>query len=246
MENYHKKLLIFSLIIYLLVSCTAPTATPPSIQSSPTPSHTADVNSTASRTISTVNPLLPANTVSTGTATIFPNQTPTPNDVFANPNEITDGILKLSIKELERKCYSPGSAISLEFLYQNLTDGPLTMVDYEQISSVVLRGGFGQLFPILGTTSHKPIFNKLFYFGIIATHPTSPIFQEIYPQSSFSLRKNYYLPTEVGEEDERRQVYIRLLSPGQYLLRFAYTAIEHEGSWEGTVTSNQITICVEN
>ncbi len=186
---------------------------------------------------------------------VWPTSETTPDfiNIFNNPNQVTDGVLKISIEEPDRKCHNPGSIINIKVDFQNLSDKQIVIVDYNAIASTVLMGTYGQIITFLTNAHNKAVYSPGYYSGAEGINGTSPLFQEIQPESSFALVVEYYLPNEVAELDQNGHLVSWTLPDGRYFLKFIYAAYEYidswheyKGSWKGKISSNQIEICVVN
>ncbi len=78
---------------------------------------------------------------------------------------------------------------------------------------------------------------------IDAVNINPPVSEEISPRSTFDAIVEYRIPGETKDPNGRSPAQTTL--PGQYLLKFLYLSAKGSGAWEGTVSSNQIVLCVE-
>lgn len=168
------------------------------------------------------------------------------SSIYGISNQVTDGDLRLSIEESENRCYHPGETINVKMSYLNMTKKPITLVDYNFIDDEPMRNAYAHVVPVLTTADNRLIRAKEFFMNIDAFNAPIPIILEISPKASFEILGDYSLPIDIGEEDEGQRVTFRLLPPGQYFLKLVYIAQKYKGSWEGKISSNQITICVQN
>lgn len=225
---------ILTLALFTMASCVSPVSTTPEV-----PTETA----VPTKAISTMVPAF-----ITPIATLVlpsPEITPTISTIFNNPNRVTDGKLKLFIEEPSRKCHSPGDMIPVKISYQNLTDEQLTIVDFNIVWIHALVA-YAQVVPVLTNLKNERIPYRDDYMSVLVANLTSPLLQQIPPNSSFELLAEYRLPSEMVVYDGNQQLHTSALPAGQYLLKFVYIAGEYEGTWEGEISSNQIEICVSD
>lgn len=196
-------------------SITTPTGNTPQVKN-PTPTQTQIIAVTASTSVS----------------------------IFDSPNQITDGKLKMTIQILDKNCLRPGDVLPVTVRYENLTNQPLTLVDYSALSSVALMGGYAILVPVLSTIDNQRLQLPGGITGGDIYNSDSPQFQEISPRSSFSTLIDYHIPMKVVSHAENVSGSDHKLKPGQYLLKFIYYAFRGQNAWQGRISSNQIEICV--
>jgi hypothetical protein len=77
---------------------------------------------------------------------------------------------------------------------------------------------------------------------LINPNPNTLI-QILPPKSEFNVHSEYYLSTEFVAADNWDDDF-RPTPAGQYYLKLMYGSIGYEGSWEGSISSNRIQICV--
>lgn len=183
-------------------------------------------------------------TQSSNTAPTTPNGTPTFVSIFENPAQITDGKLKLSVRESSVKCHKVDTFIPLVITYENLTESPLTIVDYNIMDTHMLFNSRGQLFPVLSTLLNERITTPYDLTRVDIFNPTSPLLHELPARSSFEISVEYYFWAEMVKIDQHRQGQTHPVPAGQYLLRIVYSASRADDSWEGEISSNQIKICI--
>jgi hypothetical protein len=165
-----------------------------------------------------------------------------------NFTQITDGKLKLTIKELNGKCYHAGDLVPLTITYENLTDKPLIVADYSTVDSHVLYRTQGQLFPALTAADGTQIVTPYDLMRVDAFNLNSPLLHEVPARSVFEVSlEHYYFPTEFVQINAQGQGPNRQIPAGQYRLKFVFIGNStHEPEWEGTISSNQVEICVVN
>lgn len=241
MLQRHKRMKAFLLTLILLASCSESSGFEPTRFSTPSLPQATKTNITE-----------PSNTT---TPTTMPTQvndiatfevTPAPTNLFTNKNQVSDGKLRISIKEPDSYCHVAGKTIPIEISFQNLTNYKLTIVDFNIISPIAMTRAHALLFPILTNMKNERI-RLPGEFGLTETkNPNSPMLQPIFPNASFEFLAEYHLPGEMAEYNENHQLQNQALPVGQYLLKLIYFAFGFEDTWEGTIGSNQIEICVAN
>ena len=238
-----QQLLVWLSCLWLIASCSRPggIATTNPSHTLPTPTLT-NIAATSSATSTLLTPE-PTSRTNIGIQAT-PYGIPTYESIFESTEQITDGRLKLIVKELDEKCYKPGSRIPLTITYDNLTAGSLTIVDYNVISIQVLFEGQGQLFPVITTTNNRRVFSPEYFMNIDTFNLQHPTPQALPPQGAFDVSVDYYFPLQMVEFDQHGQQQIRPMPSGQYLLKFVYIGFKGEGSWEGAISSNQVKMCI--
>lgn len=165
-------------------------------------------------------------------------------DYLKELKQVTDKELKVLIEEPDQKCHTPGDFIPVKITYQNLTDEPLVIVDYNVVSTNAVTS-YGILFPVLKTTSNdKQIRFLKLHMGDAMTFIDFVLLQEIPRKSSVEVIVEYYLPDGEVEINENKRFPV--LPSGQYLFQFIYGTREFKESpsdWK-KILSNQIVICV--
>src|SRR5512141_1539859 len=136
MIRTYKQIVPGLVAIWLLVSCTVPGNAGMTAPPSPQIDETSTTISVTPQPTSTLPVSEPTPTSSSGP--VAPEAVPTHAGTFDNSEQISDGRLKLSIKNFAEKCYRPGDHISLILAYENLTTAPLTIVDYDAVDTHVL------------------------------------------------------------------------------------------------------------
>lgn len=238
----YKRIRVCSLGFLLLVSCTTRVAT---ITTLPLPESTqtsSDVVITQQSTA--ILPTEPAWTKTSVLVTL--DATPPHASIFDNPEQVTDGKLRLSIKGSDEQCYKPGDFVPLTIAYENLTSDSLTIVDYNVVDTHVLYTARGQLFPIITTLHNERVFAPYDFMMVEVFNLNSPILHELPPEGIFEVLIKYYFPPEIVKFDMHGQMQVKPMPPGQYLFKFVYISNRQGDSWEGAISSNQIKICFVN
>jgi hypothetical protein len=181
----------------------------------------------------------------TETASIVPdnpNATPTKSNIYNNPNQVTDGKLKLSIKEVNNTCYKPGTRIRIILTYENLTNKNMEIVDYNAISTRPMDSN-AQLYPVLTTLLNVRLFSLEDFIEAEVYNPDSPLLQELPANDELEVTVEYYFPPDFMI-DRMRFNETQPPPPGQYFLKLVYVAYHYEHAWEGKISSNQIKLCI--
>jgi hypothetical protein len=147
--------------------------------------------------------------------------------------------ISLSIVNSDPKCNFSGEVIELIITYQNLTDTPVTLADYDFISEYVQVRSRALLNPELITIEGERVnrAHKDSYYNNLSSTLT------------YTLSSNQLL-TVMAEYKLPDLVYIggvsQSLPPGKYFLVLAYFSNSDESNiWSGVVVSNKLEICVE-
>lgn len=171
-----------------------------------------------------------------------PNSTET---IFENQEQLSDGILRLSIKKKsDNQCYGLGSPISIVAIYENLTNKPLIIVDYDAVSAQVLFGTSGQLFPVITDADGEEVLTPEHTQMMDVFNTSSPLLQDLPPRSAFDVPIDFYFPFEIEEIDTQQQRISHPTPLGVYYLQFVYIGYKNSGAWEGSISSNQVEICI--
>ncbi len=239
MTKDFKQLLVCSLSLWLMVSCSTgePTATVLPLSTSTRTSVAIAITAQAPFTLT---PQPTGTRIDVQTA---PNVTPTVS-IFDSPEQITDGKLRLSIRESNEKCYKAGNFIPLTITYENLTKSSLTIVDYKVMDTHMLFNSQGQLFPVIATSLNERIFSPYDFTRVDLFNPTSPLLYKLPAKTVFEVSVEYYFWSEMVKSDRNGQRQTQPVPPGKYLLKLVYSSSGNENSWEGAISSNQITICI--
>ena len=175
---------------------------------------------------------------------VTPNSTATNVNIIDNPEQVTDGRLKIVLSGAKSSCYGAGDIIPLIITYENLTDKPLIIVDpdYVSASSYVHSAGF--LKPVVTTVENNRVFIPDDYKLITTYNPDSTLFLELAANSAFDINLEYRFPPSTAKLGEEGNLITQPVLPGSYLLKFLYVGRPTDGSWEGAVSSNRIKICI--
>ena len=191
--------------------------------------------------------------------------TPDQNEkVYDDPRQISDGRLKLTIVEENKQChklgtftnlsngkvvYKPGDLVPIILTFENLTNEPLSIADYNVVafaSSLTLENS-ARVIPVLSALNGQRITSldeeQSVGYQIYQT-PSSTLVRELFGKSNFEITIKYLPPAQVlylGESGERGSMP---LPAGHYLLKYVYDATGYQGSWSGVISSNQIEICI--
>jgi hypothetical protein len=166
----------------------------------------------------------------------------TGQSVVANPVQVTDDVLKISLEGKSHECYATGDLAVINIVYQNMTSDELLITDFDTLSATPLMFSHGQLIPILTSTDNKRL---IFSDDLSAGHvinPYSPKVKKIAPGNSVKIAANYYIPDGAGEFIGG-DLFTKLPS-GRYLLKIVYFVANVDKGWQGTISTNQIEICV--
>lgn len=164
-------------------------------------------------------------------------------DYLKDLKQVTDKELKVLIEEPDQKCHKPGEFIPIMITYQNLTDKPLIIADYNIVAANAVTS-YGAVFPVLTTTNNEEIIFAYDYMGDKITFIDFVLLREIPQKSSFEVLVDYYLPT--GGVGIAKTQNFSVLPPGQYILQFLYATREFQDiptPWSQKMASNQIMIC---
>jgi hypothetical protein len=164
--------------------------------------------------------------------------------IFESEEQLSDGVLKLSIKKPDNQCYKPGVPIPLTLTYENLADEVITIADYNAMSVHVISGGDGQLFPVITENTDKEVLTPQHYQKVEIINTSSPLLQDLPPKSSFDVSIDFYFPSKIIELDKQDQKITHPTPPGLYFLKFVYMGFEKDMAWEGAISSNQVAICI--
>lgn len=168
---------------------------------------------------------------------MLPASTSSPN---VNPWEVlevtNDHRLKLTIEEVEPMCHKFGTLIQIRYVFQNLTDSAFLLQSRFFISPTTGRNG--DLILRISTSEGQSLEN----FALIETvadwqRPDD--FKEVVAMGTFETILDFDFSTHLLSTD----------SPsGEYLVKFLYANYESGTSdtWMGTLSSNQIEICIES
>ena len=235
-RHHIARLMVLTFVLFALLGCVSSVSPTPNL-----PTSTAVPTKLTSMKVS-------ASITPTSTS-VFPTPQITREVITlaSNPEQVTDGKLKLSIKEDKHgDCYVPGTHISLILTYENLTDQPLKILDYNIISSHVLARSYGQLSPVLTTVQSIRLISREDAMTIELINPNpNTLIQILPPQSRFNVDSKYYLSTEFAAADNWDDDF-RSIPAGQYYLKLMYSSIGYQDSWKGSISSNRIEFCVGN
>lgn len=186
--------------------------------------------------------------------------------IYNNPNQTTDGRLKIYISEFENQCYKSGTVTSLpndQFLYQpgdlasiivtyeNLENSFLKISDYNivEFSGRWVSNSHARLIPILTTLYGERIrtMEEIQSTSNQVVLTSSPqLTREMAPMTSFDVPIKYLIPTQVLFVNDSGETGMTTIPAGQYLLKYVYHASGYQGTWAGLISSNQIQICLIN
>lgn len=184
--------------------------------------------------------------------------------VYNDPRQITDGNLKLNIREEGNNCYRRGTyarSQNGEFTYtfgdpapiiatfENLTNKSITIVDYGSLilPSRLAMGHSGNLISILTTLDGQRIITSEDAQSVgYREYPTPPSISiwELSSKNSISTNTKYIIPTLVLVMSESGQTDFIQIPAGKYLLKYVYFATGYQDTWDGIISSNQIEICI--
>jgi hypothetical protein len=166
------------------------------------------------------------------------------SSILTNPNQVSDGALKMFLEELKPTCHKAGDAISVIVTYENLTNKPLKLVDYSIVSPHQFVKSNGYLRPVLSRGDASLVYTneelKLSTFYNLQP----PVFFTLRAGSKSDFQIGFFLPLSEAVPDEEGYMHLRLIQPGDYFLKFIYRSQRINDSWEGTISTNRIQICI--
>jgi hypothetical protein len=168
---------------------------------------------------------------------------PTRISVFDYPDQVTDGLLLLSVDKITDKCYKSGEPMQLKFVFENLTDEPLKIPSGFSIA-INRRGDKGNIAPLITSTEGVDLFLfadvEIPYFKLM----TSNDYITLLGDDDFEIILEYLFPKNVYRQEHKTYKPMPS-SPGRYYLRFVYSENERDiDTWYGAIGSNRIEICL--
>lgn len=171
---------------------------------------------------------------------------PTPIYSFNYPNQVTDGILLLSVEGVHNKCYKSLEPIKLRFTFRNLTDEEINIPS--DFSIAFNRWGVGgNLLSFITSEEGLDVYTS-YDMALIDIFPTpSNNNITLLGNQEFEIFLIYGFPEFISpRQDDLVDEPIKA-RPGRYFLRFYYVEIKRDiDTWFGTIGSNRIEICVIN
>ena len=170
--------------------------------------------------------------------------TSTPANVFEVHEQVTDGLILMSVESTTNMCVNKNMPISFKIVFHNLTDQPIKLLNDFNVST---RGGNGKILAILRTQDNLPIYteNDLGATDYFFETPQKDSI-EVPANQDYELAIKYTLPKEFVEFTSNHKEY-KLITPvpGKYLIKFVYQTPRGDDGWKGAISSNQIAICIE-
>lgn len=237
--------LIAALLIFQILGCTSVSQSNTVAETPTGKPHT----STPTTIPPTVTPKPPAKTPS-------PTKTPLPSpmiiftpeadrtylSMFDYPDQVSDGILLLSVEKFNDGCHKPGYPIAFIFKFKNLTDEPIR-VQSEFTISINRDGATGNISPFITSKDGSTVYSM--YDGMIIDAFWGPadIYTVIPAKQEIEEVLVYRFPERIFTDPESFDT--ELTSPGQYFLRFIYSNNNREADvWNGIISSNRVDVCI--
>jgi len=184
-------------------------------------------------------------------------------NLYASPNQLTDGVLSIDLTKTEEKCFKPGKLIPVDnnrgsyifgelipllVTFHNLTKQSLLIADYTIIAfpSTLTPGATGKLLPILSDIEGNILttWEESQSRGDYSSYSNARTFLEISPDSLYDYPIKFTTPSEILYVNGEGEQKFLPISPGKYLLKYIYISSGYKSSWKGKTVSNQVEICI--
>ena len=171
-----------------------------------------------------------------------PTAIPNPTDaaLYFSPDQITDGTLRFTIKEVEPICHNWKEPIAIQMTFKNLTFGSINIVKVSETG----RGFMVE--PIL-TQLHRHIRYCLDCVGLADSFSgPPPVLFDILPALGVVKSVIWYRILGLEVEISQGDFMYATPEPGSYFLKFVYHNEDKFSNdvWTGEIASNQIEICI--
>ncbi len=133
----------------------------------------------------------------------------------------------------------------MQIEYENLSDNLLTIVDYNLVDTHTLWNAEAQLYPELYTSAGQAVVSPSDLMKVEKGRSGPPLTRELPAGSRLEVLVDYYLPDQMVTQ-QSGPAGAQPLPPGQYSLGFVYASHGDDNVWGGTISSNQIQVCVTN
>jgi hypothetical protein len=170
---------------------------------------------------------------------------PTYVALFEITEQTSDGKLLFSIEEANEVCQKVTDPIPVIMSFLNLGDHALTLQSRFALSLDRFPGN-GDLIPLLSSIEGTPLISPA-DFRVSDTFGIEPLtYRQLPPRSSFETIIAYYLPTQTATYGRAEMSDFSSTRAGRYILMFLYKNgySSSSSTWTGSITSNQIEICV--